>query len=356
MTDLPPPARLPLLLLGMLSLLGGLLAGLARLGWSVPAPAAEAAAFHGPLMIAAFFGTVVSLERAVALGRRWAYLAPLAAGLSGVLLLAGQAPWLSQVLGCLGALVLLAASIQALRRQLALHAQVLVLGALCWLLASLYWLFGGDTASASYGWLLFLILTIAGERLELTRFLPTPAAAKKVFSAIVALLLAGGLLSAVDDGRVFALGLLLLAGWLLRYDIARRNLAADALPRFVAICLLAGYLWLALAGLLGLAGAFAPGQPWRDAALHALGLGFIFSMVIGHAPIIFPAVMRVRIPWSPLFYLPLVLLHLGLLLRVGAVLLGRLPAHAGLFNAATLGVFVLSLLFQVWRGHRRAPA
>ena len=352
MADLPPPARLPLLLLGMLSLLGGVLAGLARLGWTVPTPAAQAAAVHGPLMIAAFFGTVVSLERAVALGQRWAYLAPLAAGLGGTLLLAGDTSPLPRLLGALAATVLVAASVQAWRRQVSVHAQVLVLGAACWLLANLYWLLGGDTAQASYGWLLFLILTIAGERLELTRFLPTPAAAKKAFSGIVALLLAGGALAGVDGGRLFALGLLLLAGWLLRYDIARRNLHAEALPRFVALCLLCGYGWLALAGALGLSGAFAPGHDWRDAALHGLGLGFIFSMVIGHAPIIFPAVMRVRIPWSPLFYLPLALLHLGLLLRVGGVLLGKLPAHAALFNAATLAVFVLTLLTQVGRGRK----
>ena len=42
-------------------------AGLARLGWSVPDIAASASAMHGPLMICAFFGTVISLERAVAI-------------------------------------------------------------------------------------------------------------------------------------------------------------------------------------------------------------------------------------------------------------------------------------------------
>ena len=49
-------------------------AGLLRLGWAVPRPATELAAFHGPLMVSGFFGTVISLERAVALARRWAYL------------------------------------------------------------------------------------------------------------------------------------------------------------------------------------------------------------------------------------------------------------------------------------------
>ena len=69
--------RLPLLILAFLALFAGVGAGLARLGWAVPEIAATAAAFHGPLLICGFFGVVISLERAVAIGRRWAYLGPL---------------------------------------------------------------------------------------------------------------------------------------------------------------------------------------------------------------------------------------------------------------------------------------
>ena len=39
-----------------------------------------------------------------------------------------------------------------------------------------------------------------------------------------------------------------LAAWLLRYDIARRNARQSGLTRYIALCLLSGYLWLALAG------------------------------------------------------------------------------------------------------------
>jgi hypothetical protein len=96
--NLPAPAtgpalrRLPLLALGFVALIVGTLAGLARLGWAMPALAAGAAALHGPLMIVGFFGVVIALERAVAIGRQWAYIAPLAAGLGTIALLLG-APW-----------------------------------------------------------------------------------------------------------------------------------------------------------------------------------------------------------------------------------------------------------------------
>lgn len=349
--DLPPRARLPLLLLAMAGLVGGVLAGLARLGWPIPALAAQAAGVHGALMIAAFFGTVISLERAVALGRGWAYGAPLVAGLSGIFLLLGGST-VAIGLNAMAAGLLVLASHVAHQRQPALHGKILLLGAACWLAGTLVWLGSGNPVAATPGWLLFLILTIAGERLELTRFLPTPESARHGFVGIVILLIGTSLMAAFDNTglRGFGLGCLLLALWLLIYDIARRNIRLNGLPRFVAACLLGGYGWLALGGLLGLAGAFSPGHPWRDAALHAIALGFVLAMVFGHAPIIVPAVMRIRIAYHPVLYLPLALLHLGLALRVGGVLLGKFPAHAGLFNALTLIVFVVTLLSRIERG------
>ena len=247
MSDLRPLARLPILLLGMLSLVGGVLAGLARLDWSVPALAAALAGAHGSLMIPAFFGTVISLERAVALGRRWAYLAPAAAGAGGVAVLAGAPQVLVHALAIAAAVVMVAASIQVLRRQIAPFTIVLAIGALCWLIGNLVWLASGAVSVAAPWWLAFLVLTIAGERLELSRFLPTPALARRVFHAIVASIVAGALLSLLDASAglaLFAAGLLALALWLLRFDIAWRNAQRDGLPRFIAICLLAGYVWL----------------------------------------------------------------------------------------------------------------
>ena len=61
--------RVPIMALGMLALVSALAGGLARLGWPLPV-AASLVAFHGPVMVAGFLGTVIGLERAVALGRR----------------------------------------------------------------------------------------------------------------------------------------------------------------------------------------------------------------------------------------------------------------------------------------------
>ena len=176
----------------------------------------------------------------------------------------------------------------------------------------------------------------------------------QLFVGIVATLLAGTALSLWNQGAglaVFAAGLLALASWLLRYDLARHNVRQQGLTRFIAVCLLAAYGWLLLAGVLGIAGGFTPGHAWRDAALHAVALGFIFSMIFGHAPIIFPAVLRTRIPYTPAFYAPLLCLHASLALRVVGGLAGDFPLSrlGGLLNAVSLLLFVSTLLTGVRR-------
>ena len=84
--------RVPFLLLGFAALFAGAGAGLARLGYTMPGAIADVAALHGPLMICGFFGVVIALERAVAIGRAWAYAAPALAGVGSVLVLFGAAP------------------------------------------------------------------------------------------------------------------------------------------------------------------------------------------------------------------------------------------------------------------------
>lgn len=357
--DLAPPGRLPLLILGMLSLLGGVLGGLARLGVAVPDLAAAQATGHSALMVGAFFGTVISLERAVAIGRGWAYTAPACAGLGGVLLLAGAPGVIVQGLLTLSALVLTLGCIQVMMRQTALFTIMLGVGALCLLAGNALWLAGADIHALTPWWLAFLVLTIAGERLELTRFLPVRPAAPPLFIAAAAVILGGAIVALwnQDTGlRVFAAGLLALALWLLRYDIARHNARQRGLARFIAICLLSGYIWLAFGAVLGLTGGYSVGHPLRDAAIHMIALGFVFAMVFGHAPIIFPAVMRVKIPYHPFFYAPLLALHGSLMLRVGGVLSEHfaLRQHGAMANAVALAIFILTMLTSVIRNRKRA--
>jgi hypothetical protein len=266
-----------------------------------------------------------------------------------------------QGLGVAAATVLLAASTVVMQRLVAPFTVLLALAALCWLTGNGLWYAGAEVHLAVPWWLAFLVLTIAGERLELNRFLPIPRDSQRMFLLIVGLLLAGAAATLKDEEAglaLFSAGLLALAAWLLRYDIAQRNMKRPGLTGFIAHCLLAGYAWLGFAGVLGLVGGFLPGHPWRDATLHAVALGFVFSMIFGHAPIIFPAVLRVKIPWHPLVYLPLVLLHASLVWRVAGSFLDSfsLTRQGGMANAIALLVFILVMLGSVLRGRRDKPA
>jgi hypothetical protein len=313
-----PRWRLPLLALGLVSLVFGVAGGLARFS-ALDVPG-TAIALHGPLMVSAFFGTVISLERAAALNRPWAYAAPLAAGLGGLCLLLGVVA-LGFALMVLAAVAFVAAGAVVMQRQSSLETATLLAGAAAWLAGNVMLLEG---AAAVPWWIAFFALTIAGERLELSRYLKRAPWVRRAFAALVVLLVLSPLMP-------LALGatLVLLAVWLLAFDLARVTIRQDRLPRYVAACLLAGYFWLGLGGaLLALSMAY-------DAALHAIFVGFVFSMVFGHAPVIVPAVLRVRFPYHRILYLPLGLLHASLAVRV------FVSAPLGAWgNAAAIALFI----------------
>ncbi len=342
----PPRARFPLLVLGFVSLASGVLGGLLRIGLtSLPAPT-QAPALHGALMVCGFFGTVISLERAVALGRTWAYAAPLAGGLGGLALLGGT-PRAAFLLLVLAALTLSAANAAIIRRQPSLESATLAAGAACWLIGNAVLLAQQPVTMAVPWWIAFFVLTIGGERLELSRYAPRPPAARHAFVAIAAAVPLTALWAgALGSGGWRAQGatLLLLAAWLWRYDLARITARQHGLARYIGICVLSGYLWLATGGLALLVGGAIQAGPLYDLALHALLLGFVFAMVFGHAPVILPAILGVAIPYSAVLYLPLALLHGSLALRVAGDLAGdamlRIVGAAG--NAVAIAVFILT--------------
>jgi hypothetical protein len=256
----------------------------------------------------------------------------------------------------LGSVVLLAASVDIFRRQTALFTFTLALGAACWLVGNWLWAAGATVHDVAPWWFAFLVLTIAAERLELSRFLAPSRVATWIFVAIVVVMgagLFGG--SSRWGGQAFGIGFLALAAWLLKQDIARRTVRNRALTRFIAVCLLSGYVWLAVGGGIILAsGGLLPGTPSYDAAVHALGLGFVFSMVFGHAPIIVPAVLRVNVRYHPMFYGPLALLHASLAVRIAGDAFGQFAwiSLGGLLNALALAAFIISTVSAAVRGKR----
>ena len=349
-------ARLPFMALAGVSLLAALWAGLIRLGWPLPLASSTIPPNHGPLMVTAFLGTLIGLERAVALRRRWPYGAPLLSGLGGLALLSGLSVHVSHALAAAGSLFLVAIFVLLYRQQPAAYLGTMGMGALL-LFVGIALVYGGFALyRVAPWWIGFLVLTIAGERLELSRLLRLGVGSRVAFVAAVGLFLLGLLasLSAFAPGiRVAGAGLIALAAWLLRHDIAWRTLARVGRPRFMAICLLSGHVWLGIGGLLWLlfGNVFAAG-PYYDAMLHAVFLGFVFSMIFGHAPIILPSVLGVPLPFRQAFYAHWALLHLSLLLRVGSDLALWLPGQrwGGLGNSLAILLFLANSVRAIVAG------
>lgn len=346
--------RLPLLAAGALSLVAGVLAGEWRMAW--PVPASSFAHLHGPLMVCGFFGTVIALERAVALARPWGFLSPLLTALGGILLIVG-AEATGAALLVFGSLVFMAMALWVLKRQREVFTALMALGALAWTAGNAAWFHGADITAVVPLWASFLVLTIAGERLELSRFLPpsiwrTPTLVPPLAAVAAGAVLAG--FGAPFAWTLFGIGLMTLCVWSVMNDVARRTVRQSGLTRYVAVCLLSGYVWL------GVAGALAPqldgglGGYLYDAALHALFVGFVFAMVFGHAPVILPAVLKVRVAYSPVFYLPLATLHGALAARLAGDLLGMdaLRAWGGLANALAIILFIATMATAAMRAGR----
>jgi hypothetical protein len=351
-------ARLPVVVLGILALLAALWGALLRLGWSLPPVIAGLPSMHGPLMIAGFLGTLISMERAVALRVRWAYTAPLLSAFGALILMSGVSPVAGALLIALGSLGMMAIFFAIVRRQPALFTFTMALGAVTWFIGNVIWITGLPIFRLVQWWAAFLILTIVGERLELSRLMRLSRAVETLYLLAVAVFTFGLVVDSVEGIffpaagsaigiQIIGVGMIALALWLLRYDIARRTVRQTGLTRFIAGCLLFGYVWLGIGGVLRVLSPYVSVGNMYDAMLHSIFLGFVMSMIFGHAPIILPAVLGRPMPYHRSFYAHLVLLHLSLALRIVSDLAGGSAAFsvwqwAGVFNVVAVLLFLFA--------------
>lgn len=343
------------------SVLTGLTAALALLGYLDGTRAATLAADHGPLMIFGFVGGAIGLERTVAVRTRWAWAGPVCSALGVVTLLAGL-PVAVPALLFTGSFLLLGLVYATVHRRQATAAVIAqaagVIGAVS---ATLLWGFGdGGFAAAMPPAVVFVVATIIGERLELARIPVTAGNPEPLITGLVLALAAAGILfvAAPEVGHPL-MGLLLVAVAVVtaRVDVARRLVRAQGLPRFSAVCMLAGYLWLGLAGLLWVAFPRTTTGFLYDAAVHAVFLGFVISMIFAHAPIILTAVIRRPLPYHPVMYVPVALLHGGLALRLLGDAREAVPLWqaGGVINVLAVLTFLLTgVTLSVLASRRRA--
>jgi len=338
----------------------GVWIGLVRIGWpfGVPPPLS----LHAPLLVLGVLAALIGAERAVALGVVWAWLGPLASASAVFSMIAGAPREIVGVLLALGGVGLVVVFAVVYRSHPATHVIIMGIGAEALFVAAVVWAAGIAVPLIVPLLAAFLVITITGERLELARFgIGTGGTAW--FIAAVAALGVGAILAAAgwEHGpRVAGVGLIGLALWLGRFDVARRTIRLADPTRYIATALLAGYVWIAFAGIVWVGRGLELGQPGYDASVHAVFLGFVMSMVFGHAMIVLPSLTGLSFPWNRMLWFPLGLLHLSLVLRVVGDLVSNFDVRrwGGIINAIALVAFVLVAMYTVAQAAtgRRAAA
>ncbi|MBI4216986.1 MAG: NnrS family protein [Chloroflexi bacterium] len=171
----------------------------------------------------------------------------------------------------------------------------------------------------------FPLFTILGERVELSRFL-SPQARRRAqwglpLAVVAPALLLVGILPGGSDYLVVGWAALIagLVALLLPAELTLIRVGQGGLYRYLGRHLLLAYGWLFVGLALLVLGRGSPSL--SDAAIHALAIGFVLTMIMAHAPIIAPVISGRRVAEEGLGYYPLALLTLSLVMRVGGQLL-----------------------------------
>ncbi|HEX6224744.1 MAG TPA: hypothetical protein VFZ52_10050 [Chryseolinea sp.] len=325
--------RLPFVLFAAICLLCGLWTGLSRIGWHLHT--LPGTAHHGAIMVGGFLGTLISLEKIIPLKRKMLFVIPL---LSASSILFYTHPPTSIIFLMLSSAGLVFVFAYYFGNQRSLEHGLMVIGALCWLIGNIMLFTKSFYPVAFSWWLAFTLFVVTGERLELMKFLPITSASKMLLSAFLGLFLAGTLLSFHGIGKhIGAVALICISSWLLRNDLVGIAVRKNGLTRFIAISLSAGYIALLVVGILFI--AFSNNGLSYDAIVHSYFIGFVFSMIFAHGPVILPGVLGLAVkPFHKILYAWLFLLHSSWLIRTFSDAYGQLQwrMFSGILSAAAI--------------------
>lgn len=267
-------------------------------------------------MVGGFLGTLISVEKIIPLKRKELFAGPLAGGLSLVAFMLAEPLWAHVLLIVASLNLCVVYLLYVQRHQKKAELLLGLAGAVCWLIGTVFLLSRQFYPLVFPWWMAFILLTIVSERLELTRFLPVSRMQQNALFFGLALFVSSLFLPSPSWGRwISGAALVLIGAWLLRFDLIRLTIRKQGQPGFTATALFGGYLMLVAEGALLL---LLPANGYGyDIIVHLFFIGFTFSMIFAHGPIILPGVLGVAIrPYHRALYLPLAILYFSLLLRV----------------------------------------
>lgn len=154
---------------------------------------------------------------------------------------------------------------------------------------------------------------------------------------------------------VSGMALIAISIWLMQHDIIGISIKKSGLPKFIATALLSGYISMLLTGVFLI--VFTNQVLAYDAILHTFFLGFVFSMIFAHGPVILPGVLGIAVkPYHNVLYLWLFLLHASWITRIAADVLLHfdLRKMSGLLSAVCILGYFATLATLVVKQHRHA--
>ncbi len=324
----------------MLSLVIGIITGWQRLGIRTTEMLPHE--HHGALMTGCFLGGLVMLERAVSLGKRWSYAGSLLCAISLILFLIKlPVPAIAGII--LASLIYLFMLIYQHFKEPDTSQLVAILGAFCLFTGNTLLLIHNLYPLAVNWWMGFLLFTILGERLNLDR---TTHKHKRIHQLLAFLVFAGLLLPFHLSGATVLGGSLVLTGTWLMFSLKFSDPRTPQ-KKFMMLASVMAFFWLITTGVLMLSGAM-----FYDAQLHSFFVGFVFSMIFAHAPLMLPRVFKFEADlFHPVVYILLLALQAGLFVRVyGSVLENEhLTRWGGFSNGIIILIFLLTMAGITYR-------
>jgi hypothetical protein len=345
--------RIPFLILAASSLIVGLIAGLARIGWN--ALAFPAITHHGSIMVGGFLGTLIILEKIIPMKKQWLYLFPVLSGLSVLAFILNE-PQISFLLLIVAGTGLSVVFLLYLIRERSMIYVLMLLGSICWTIGNVLVAEREFYPMAVSWWMAFTLFIISAERIELMKFLPVTKNQKYIFTSILLVYIIACLQPFHGPGNMVGGAAMIAAAlWLLRFDLVGITLFKTGLTRFVAVSLLCGYISLLFTGVFLI--SFTDQAFAYDITVHTFFIGFVFSMIFAHGPIILPGVIGISIkPYHPLLYCWLFILHASWIVRTfaGALIDLEWRRFSGVLSAIAIPAYLLTIVVITYHSYSKS--
>jgi hypothetical protein len=205
--------------------------------------------------------------------------------------------------------------------------------------------------------LAFPIAVIAVERLEMSLLLKRKGVLFVLFGLIGWCLLWNvSIWLGIPNLQTMGGLTILMVGSIAFYDAALRvkQKKIEGLHKFLRLALMISYVWLFLAACAMTVSLQISSAIFKDVLFHLIGLGFIFTMILGHAPLILSSAFG-KLPPKEAPIIPFCLFQAATLFRIigDFGLMKSVPLWqwsgwiSGLIHLISLFVYVTTLIFLI---------